>query len=106
MELDVDRASWVVEMAHEWKDEKGTELPESLIECLYRNLFSNEPETETVKHPNEDLASALLEATSGLTLNIPGIGEAVLNRRAVRQFKKKASHVSSGNDNQSEIYNI
>jgi molybdenum-dependent DNA-binding transcriptional regulator ModE len=31
MELDIDRASWFVEMAFEWKDEKGEEIPDALM---------------------------------------------------------------------------
>ena len=39
LELDLDRASWVVEMALEWKDEKGTESPAELVQTRARNLF-------------------------------------------------------------------
>lgn len=95
LELDVDRASWVVEMAHEWKDEKGTELPESLIERLANNLFEADSKSETVKHPNEDLASALIEASSGLTLNIPGLGEAIIKRRGIKKFKKATGETNT-----------
>ncbi len=39
MELDVDRASWFVEIAFEWKDEKGEAIPLELIERLTQGLF-------------------------------------------------------------------
>ncbi len=90
LELDIDRASWVAEMVFEWQVEKGT-IPDELIHRLTRNLFSTEPDRETVKHPSEDLASALLSASSGLTVKIPGIGEVSLNRRGIKDFKKSAA---------------
>jgi len=86
LELDIDRATWVVEMALEWKREKGAEIPSELIERLSRNLF--EPETfGRPRHPTEDLASALLGASAGLSLNIPGVAEAKLDRKGIKQFK-------------------
>jgi len=95
LELDVDRASWVVEMANEWTDERGGQLPESLVACLSKNLFETEDKSIRASHPNEDLASALLGATSCLSLNIPGVGEASLNRRGVKDFRKAAASVTS-----------
>ena len=53
-ELDIDRASWVVEMALEWKDEKGTEIPEELIERFTENLFKDQNIFESAKHPSEE----------------------------------------------------
>ena len=39
MELDIDRASWVVEMLFEWNETKDKPLPQGLIETLTKNLF-------------------------------------------------------------------
>jgi hypothetical protein len=89
LELDIDRASWVVEMALEWKSEKGGEIPSELIDRLSRNLFEIEP-SRRVNHPSEDLASALLGASAGLSLNIPGIGEARVDRKGLNEFRKAA----------------
>lgn len=86
LELDLDRATWVVEMALEWKREKDTDIPQDLVDRLSRNLFESETSARP-RHPGEELASALLGASAGLSLNIPGIGEAKFDRRGIRQFK-------------------
>jgi hypothetical protein len=88
-ELDVDRASWLVEMAMEWKDEKGSEIPAELLDRLSANLFNKGAETEAARHPTEDLASALLGASSELSVNIPPIGTAKLNRKGTQRFTKE-----------------
>ena len=93
LELDIDRASWVVEMALEWKEEKGRKIPEELVDRLSRNLFVGEAETHPVRHPNEDLASALLGASSGLALRVPGLGHLTLTRRGLKRFKAAASEI-------------
>ncbi|MEX1027787.1 MAG: hypothetical protein WD049_07245 [Candidatus Paceibacterota bacterium] len=61
MELDIDRASWFVEMAFEWKEEKGEEIPLELIERLTANLFSADSD-ENPTEPHDSLAQALLGA--------------------------------------------
>lgn len=89
LNLDIDRASWVVEMALEWKDEKGTEIPHELVERLSRNLFTEEyGETKGPRHPSEDLASALLGASTSLSMKIPGVGDATLDRKGIKNFQK------------------
>jgi hypothetical protein len=88
LELDIDRASWVVEMALEWKAERGGDIPVELIERLSRHLFEIEP-TARVRHPSEDLASALLGASSGLSVKFPG-GEAKMDRKGLNEFRRKA----------------
>ncbi|MBA2434065.1 MAG: hypothetical protein H0V54_03085 [Chthoniobacterales bacterium] len=90
LDLDVDRASWVVEMALEWKDEEGKQIPSGLLDRLTTNLFKIDDPGEQVRHPTEDLASALLGASSALKLQIPGVGEASLNRKGIREFQKTA----------------
>ncbi len=64
LDVDIDRASWVVEMALEWKEEKGTEIPQELIDRLTRNLFREARSKDDVRHPTEDILSTFLgEAT-------------------------------------------
>lgn len=87
-ELDIDRASWIVEMAMEWKDEKGSDIPIQLIDRLTTNLFDSTPDEPAPRHPSEDLASALLGASSELSLNVPGVGDIKVDRKGTRQFKK------------------
>ncbi len=89
LDLDLSRASWLVEMALEWKDEKATSLPPELINPLTRNLFpADEAEDGGVRHPAQDLASKLLGASTELNVNIPGVGGAKLDSKAVRRFNK------------------
>jgi hypothetical protein len=40
-ELDIDRASWVVETAMEWHRDQQAEIPAPLLEGITRNLFSD-----------------------------------------------------------------
>lgn len=87
-ELDVDRASWLVEMAMEWKDEKGNEIPQELIDRLSVNLFDKDSDTSVPKHPSEDMLSALLAASAELNLQIPGLGTVRLDRKGAKQFQQ------------------
>lgn len=94
MELDIDRASWVVEMVMEWQDEKGQRLPAELIDKLSNNLFDTHLKRRSTSHPAEDLASALLEASSGFSLNNPQFGEIKMDRKSVKEFKRKHEQVA------------
>jgi hypothetical protein len=98
LELDIDRASWIVEMALEWQDEKGTAIPEELIDRLTTGLFSDSTRLDAPRHPNEDLSDALLGASSGLTMNVPGMGELKLDRKGIRNFAKAAGKTDSDAD--------
>lgn len=88
LELDIDRASWVVETALEWKQEQGSAIPEHLMESISRNLFSKSEKDENADmNPVDHLASVLLGSASGLKLNIGG-NEIELDRRALKEAKK------------------
>lgn len=67
-ELDIERASWLVETSFEWKDTKGTAMPPELLKSLSTNLFSDREEIEHVTHPVDQLASALLGSASAIKL--------------------------------------
>lgn len=96
LDLDIDRASWVVENALEWKDEKGSEIPSELLDRLSYNLFADEySEGKHPRHPTEDLASALLGASTSLSMKIPGVGDALIDRKGIKSFKKAASQEKS-----------
>jgi hypothetical protein len=87
MSLDIDRASWVVETAMEWEQQNRAPIPAQLLEQLSRDLFVAGPRSGPVRHPVEDLAAAVLSASSSLKVNLPGVGEATLNRRGVHQLQ-------------------
>lgn len=69
-QLDIERASWVVESALEWKDEKGGTIPIDLLEPIAKNLFAGESDTSEEMHPSDELASALLGSASKIRLGI------------------------------------
>ncbi len=91
LELDIDRASWVVEMALEWKAEKGTEIPQFLIDRLSRNLFSEEEHQDGSLTAADALASAIFGSAASAKLKI-GDAEVSLDRKAIGKLKK------AGND--------
>jgi len=86
MSLDIDRASWVVETAMEWEQQNKAPIPALLLEQLSKDLFVAGPRSGPVRHPAEDLAAAVLSASSSLKVNLPGVGEATLNRRGVQRL--------------------
>lgn len=68
-ELDMERASWLVETSLEWKDAKGTAIPPELLESLSNNLFSKDKEKiDPLHHPADQLASALMGSASSVKL--------------------------------------
>ena len=90
MELDIDRASWFVEMAFEWKDEKDEAIPDALIERLTQGLFA-EPGGEPPVEPSESLIHALLGALR-LRFKGPGDFEAEYERKDVDNLKREEKH--------------
>ncbi|CCK74953.1 hypothetical protein OLEAN_C07770 [Oleispira antarctica RB-8] len=68
-ELDMERASWIVETSLEWKDAKGTAIPSELLDSLSKNLFSQDKEKlDPLNHPADQLASALMGSASSVKL--------------------------------------
>jgi len=68
-ELDMERASWLVETSLEWKDAKGTAIPPELLDSLSNNLFSKDKEKiDPLHHPADQLASALMGSASSVKL--------------------------------------
>jgi len=87
-ELDIDRASWVVEAALEWKLSQDRPMPEHLLETISRNLFSKgEKDDSADMHPADYLASAILGRASALNLKVPG-GEISLTGRDLKKLQK------------------
>lgn len=86
-ELDIDRASWVVEAALEWKLSQDKPMPEHLLETISRNLFSKSEKDESADmHPADYLASAILGRASGLNVKVPG-GEISLTGKDIRKLQ-------------------
>lgn len=68
LQLDFERASWVVETAFEWKGAEGSTIPNELLEPISKNLFSPENNIREDMHPADQLASALLGTASAVRL--------------------------------------
>jgi len=86
-DLDVDRASWVVEMAMEWQEEKGKEIPIELIQKLTNNLFTEEGQKNVQLHPADKFVSSLFGSSSEASINVPGFGEFKLNKRGLKKLR-------------------
>jgi hypothetical protein len=88
MELDIDRASWFVEMAFEWKDEKGEEIPSEIIERLTRGLFNTDKGDHAVE-PADSLAQALLGAARFKIKLADGV-EAEYDRKGIEKMIRQS----------------
>ena len=86
--LDVDRAGYAVEMLMEWQEEKGSEMPAVFVDRLTTGLFTDQTTEARVRHPTEDVTSALLKASSGVRLDVPGVGEATVTGRGFRKLER------------------
>jgi hypothetical protein len=94
-QLDIDRASWVVEMAMEWKDEKGSEIPKELIDRLTVNLFQSNTSVKTT-HPAEDVLSRVLNSSAELNVAIPSLGSITLNKKGMKELNKALKENEDG----------
>jgi hypothetical protein len=94
LELDIDRASWVVEHALEWKTEKGSEIPQYLLNRLSRNLFTDEQEAEHAMTAADSLAMAILRSAAKAKVKV-GDAEFELHHDGVKRLEKTRIEGSS-----------
>jgi hypothetical protein len=88
-ELDFDRASWIVEMALEWKDEEKRELPPELLKALAANLFVDNEPINRANHPYEDIASMLMGSSAEMNLTLPNAaGTLKLDRKSKKELER------------------
>jgi hypothetical protein len=85
-DLDIARASWLVEVMLEWNTAEK-EFPKELIQNLASGLFQQIPSGPSIKHPAEEILGALL-SSSGVNLKFPG-GDVSLDRKGVNQMIRK-----------------
>lgn len=86
LELDLDRASWVVELAMEWSKEKnGHELPESIARELTKNLF-NDRNAAKGSSLRGDMLSEILGASTQAELEA-GNAKFKLNRNGASKLR-------------------
>lgn len=86
-ELDLDRASWIVEMALEWKAEKGEEIPEHLLARLSSNLFGQATSSDSSMTASDALASAILGTAAKAKVTVPG-AEIEIDRSGLKKLGK------------------
>lgn len=86
--LDVDRAGYATEMLLEWQEDKSGEMPAVMVDRLTTGLFTDQTKMASVRHPSEDVAAALLKASSSVRVDIPDIGEVTLTGRNIRKLDR------------------
>jgi hypothetical protein len=89
-QLDVERASWVVETALEWKSADAGPIPRQLLDGITRSLFEHHAEKrEDLQSPADQLASALIGSASNIKLSAAdGNAEIDIGRRGLNKLKK------------------
>jgi hypothetical protein len=92
--LTINRASWVVEVALEWREQKESELPQELLAQLSNNLFADS-RTMNESHNGENLLATILGAGSQLKATASGGAELQTGRRGLRTISKKVKGESS-----------
>jgi hypothetical protein len=87
LDLDIDRASWLVEMMLEWRGAAGIELPQAFLDRLANGLFNEWQGRPAATHPAEDAIASILSSPAAVKLNFPG-GEVSLDRKAMKEARQ------------------
>ena len=87
LDLDIDRANWLVELAMEWKNIMKSEIPAELIDKLARSLFVSEETKDMDIHPAETFLSALFGKAGSINVEFPG--KLTMQRSEVGKRQKK-----------------
>jgi hypothetical protein len=92
LEVDLDRASWVVEMAFEWDESKDNPIPEKLIDTLSSNLFGESAKTkDSAMTPGDAVARTLAGLPNAAAeLHFPG-GKLSLDKKGMKEVKRSAA---------------
>jgi hypothetical protein len=85
-EIDINRATWAVEAALEWKNIQGEQMPDALLTGITKHLFDHTPGEPPEYSPLEALASSILGSASNLKMNLNG-SEVSLDRKSIKQIK-------------------
>jgi hypothetical protein len=86
-DLDVDRASWLVEVMLEWKAAEGGEIPNELLERLSNGLFEPAGQSESLQHPVEHVLAGLLSSPAAVRVKFPN-GEAEFDKGSIKKAKQ------------------
>ncbi len=72
LDLDFDRANWLVELAMEWQNITKSDVPAELVNKLSRNLFNADEAKDTDIHPAETFLSAIFGKAGSINVEFPG----------------------------------
>ena len=86
LDLDIDRANWLVEQAMEWRNITSSEIPQSLIDKLARSLFVSEETKDIDIHPAETVLSAIFGKAGSINVELPG--KMTIERSELTERKK------------------
>lgn len=87
-EIDINRASWAVEAALEWKASQSEQMPDALLMGITKNLFDSQISDHANYAPLDALASSILGSASNLKLNVGG-SELSFDRKGIKEIAKK-----------------
>jgi hypothetical protein len=87
-EIDINRASWAVEAALEWKASQSEQMPDALLIGITKNLFDSQISDHANYAPLDALASSILGSASNLKLNVGG-SELSFDRKGIKEIAKK-----------------
>jgi hypothetical protein len=90
-EIDINRASWAVEAALEWKGSQNEQMPEALMTGITKHLFENHVGESPDYSPMDALATSILGAASNLSMKMGG-AELSLDRKGIKQIAKASDH--------------
>lgn len=89
-EIDINRASWAVEAALEWKGAQGEQMPDALLTGITKHLFDVSAQDSAEYSPLEALATSILGSASNLNLDMNG-NKIAFDRKSIKEIRKSGS---------------
>lgn len=87
-DLDIQRASWLMELLFEWQEKKDHPIPQPLVERLTYGLFHSEEGAGRLTNPDDTLA-AFVRGSSNVKLPLPNGGELTLTGSNFKKVEKE-----------------
>lgn len=89
LQLDIERASWVVETALAWKQERGTEMPPALLDRISQNLFTDRTKP-AVSEAGSISLNELLGSASKVRAKVGDHAELEFDRKGAQKLSQSA----------------
>lgn len=90
LQLDIERASWVVETALAWKQERGTEMPPALLDRISQNLFADRSKAATPE-PGSISLNEFLGSASKVRAKLGDHAELEFDRKGVQKLSQSGA---------------